>query len=139
MGIYYCKKHLESTIRCRLTYFRSSRPEVFCKKGVLRNFTKFTGKHLCQSLFFNKRETLAQVFSCEFCETLRTPFFIEPLWWLLLPFLTNVPIFTLWKHQKTFDFLLFSEYIKWEHWPEKNKYMWKLDWVTVNWNYISLI
>ena len=33
---------------------RSSRPEVFCKKGVLRNFTKFTGKHLCQSFFFNK-------------------------------------------------------------------------------------
>ena len=30
-------------------------PEVFCKKGVLRNFTKFTGKHLCQSLFFNVR------------------------------------------------------------------------------------
>ena len=26
---------------------------VFCKKGVLRNFTKFTGKHLRQSLFFN--------------------------------------------------------------------------------------
>ena len=24
------------------------------KKGVLRNFTKFTGKHLFQSLFFNK-------------------------------------------------------------------------------------
>ena len=33
---------------------RSSRPEVFCKKAVLRNFGKFTGKHLCQSLFFNK-------------------------------------------------------------------------------------
>ena len=33
---------------------RSSRPEVFCKKGVLRNFAKFTGKRLCQSLFFNK-------------------------------------------------------------------------------------
>ena len=28
--------------------------QVFCKKGVLRNFTKFTGKHLCQCLFFNK-------------------------------------------------------------------------------------
>ena len=27
---------------------------VFCKKGILRNFAKFTGKHLCQSLFFNK-------------------------------------------------------------------------------------
>ena len=35
-------------------YSRSSRPEVFCKKGVLRNFIKFTGKYLCQSLFFNK-------------------------------------------------------------------------------------
>ena len=33
---------------------RSSRPEVLCKKGVLRNFTKFTGKHLYRSLFFNK-------------------------------------------------------------------------------------
>ena len=34
--------------------FRSSRPGVFCEKGVLRNFVNFTGKHLCQSLFFNK-------------------------------------------------------------------------------------
>ena len=34
--------------------YRSSRPELFCKKGVLRNFTKFTRKHLCQILFFNK-------------------------------------------------------------------------------------
>ena len=33
---------------------RSSRPEVFCKIGVLRNFEKFTGKHLCQRLFFNE-------------------------------------------------------------------------------------
>ena len=33
---------------------RSSRLEVCCRKGVLRNFAKFTGKHLCQSLFFNK-------------------------------------------------------------------------------------
>ena len=29
-------------------------PEVFCRKGVLRNFAKFTIKHLSQSLFFNK-------------------------------------------------------------------------------------
>ena len=39
---------------------RSSRPEVFCKKGVLRNFTKFTEKHLCQSLFSNKVAGLSQ-------------------------------------------------------------------------------
>ena len=31
-----------------------SRPEVFCKKSVLKNFTKFTGKHLCLSLFLTK-------------------------------------------------------------------------------------
>ena len=60
---------------------RSSRPEVFCKKGVLRNFTKFTGKHLrqSQSLFFNKvdfikKETLAEVFSCEFYEIFKNTF-----------------------------------------------------------------
>ena len=27
---------------------------MFCKEGVLRNFAKFTGKHLRQTLFFNK-------------------------------------------------------------------------------------
>ena len=31
---------------------RSSRSEVFCKKFVLKNFAKFTGKKLCQNLFF---------------------------------------------------------------------------------------
>ena len=29
-------------------------PEVFWKIGVFRNFAKFAGKRLCQSLFFNK-------------------------------------------------------------------------------------
>ena len=33
---------------------RSSHPKVFRKKGAKRNFAKLTGKHLCQSLFFNK-------------------------------------------------------------------------------------
>ena len=28
-------------------------PEVFCKKNFLKNFSKFTEKHLCQSLFSN--------------------------------------------------------------------------------------
>ena len=27
---------------------------MLCKKAVLRNFAKFTGKHMCQSLVFNK-------------------------------------------------------------------------------------
>ena len=29
-------------------------PEVFCRKGVLRNFAKFTVKHLRQGIFLNK-------------------------------------------------------------------------------------
>ena len=59
------------------------------KKGVLKNFAKSTGKHLCQSLFFNKvagltcifikKETLAQVSSSEFCEIFKNTFFIEDL------------------------------------------------------------
>ena len=40
------------------------------KKGVLRNFTKFTGKHLCQSLFFNKVAG----------EISKNNFFTEHLW-----------------------------------------------------------
>ena len=68
----------------RCSWLRSSRWEVFCKKGVIRNFTKFIGKHLCQSLFFNKvaglacnyieKETLAQVFSCEIWEISKNKF-----------------------------------------------------------------
>ena len=48
------KKKIENMVR--RSDCRSSRPEMFCKKGVLRNFAKFTGKHLRQSLFFNKVE-----------------------------------------------------------------------------------
>ena len=33
---------------------RSSHLEVFYKIGVLKNFEKLTGKHLCRSLFSNK-------------------------------------------------------------------------------------
>ena len=61
--------------------FRSNRPDVFCKKAVLRNFVKFTGKHLYQSLYvnkeacnFNKITTLSQVFSCEFYEISKNTF-----------------------------------------------------------------
>ena len=36
--------------------FRSSHQRCSVTKGVLGNFAKFTGKHLCQSLFFNKIE-----------------------------------------------------------------------------------
>ena len=92
------------------TQCRSSRPDVLCKKSVFENFAKFTGKHMCQSLCnsavtvipvqqltnclsvfdhsasnFFKKETLAQVFSCEFCQIFKNTFFTEHIWWLLLP------------------------------------------------------
>ena len=56
------------------------------KKALLRNFAKLTGKHLYQSLFFNKATGLrpAEVFSYEFCEIPKNSFFTEHLWWLLL-------------------------------------------------------
>ena len=78
-----------------VTVLKSRRRHRSCslRKGVLRNFAKFTGKHLCQSLFFNKvaglspeacnfikKETLAQVFSCEFCEISKNTFLTEHLW-----------------------------------------------------------
>ena len=52
------------------------------KKSAPRNFGKFPGKHLCQSFQvcnFIKKETLAQVFSCEFCEISKNTFFTEHL------------------------------------------------------------
>ena len=68
----------------------SSRPEVFCKKGVLRNFAKFTGKHRCQSIFFNKGAGLSpatllkkrlwhRCFPVNLAKLLRTPFLTKHL------------------------------------------------------------
>ena len=34
-------------------HYRKQPPQLFLRKSVLRDFAKFTGKHLCQSLFFN--------------------------------------------------------------------------------------
>ena len=37
-----------------LILFIHQPPEVFCKTGILRNFAKLTGKHICKILFFNE-------------------------------------------------------------------------------------
>ena len=58
-------------------------PEVFYKKSVHKNFTKFTGKHLCQNLFFKKNRKPANLlkkrlryrgFGVNFAKFLWTPF-----------------------------------------------------------------
>ena len=63
---------------------------VSCKKSIFKRFAKFTGKHLCQSLIFNKvsglrpatllKKWLAQVLSYESCG-----FFWETLLYRKLP------------------------------------------------------
>ena len=69
--------------------------DVLQKKGVLKNFAEFTGKQLCQSLFFNKVAGLRcatllkkrlwhRYFPGNFAKSLRTPFLTEDLRWLLL-------------------------------------------------------
>ena len=55
--------------------FRSSHWRCSVRKDVLRNFTKLTGKHLCQGLFFNK--VVGLMFS---------PMCHKPNWWLMLGF-----------------------------------------------------
>ena len=69
------------------------------KMDVLRNYTKLTGKHLCQSLFFDKIAGLRSAtflkkrlwhrrFPLNFAKFLRATFVTEHLWWLLLTFVS---------------------------------------------------
>ena len=69
----------------RSSRYRSSRPDVLCKKSVLRNFAKFTGKHSVRVSFliklqapacnFIKKKALPQVLSCEFYKISKNTFF----------------------------------------------------------------
>ena len=79
----------------KITCFRSSHERCSVGKGLLRNFTNFTGKHLCYSPFFNKvaglrpatllkRSLWHRCFPVNFVKFLRTPFYIEHLRRLLL-------------------------------------------------------
>ena len=63
---------------------------MFVRQGALRNFAKFIGKHLSQSLFFNKVVDLRpaalfkkrlwhRCFPVNFAKFLRTSFFTEHL------------------------------------------------------------
>ena len=76
-----CKINIKLNIKKN----RSSHQRCSIRKGVLRNFSKFTGKHLCQSLFFNKVAGLRpatllkkrlwhRCFPVNFEKFLRTPF-----------------------------------------------------------------
>ena len=65
-------------------YYRSSHPEVFLWKDVLKICAKFTGEHACWSvisiklLYWNR--TSAWVFSCKFAAYFRNTFSWEHFW-----------------------------------------------------------
>ena len=74
--------------------FRDSCQEVFCKKSVRKNFAKFTGKYLSQSVFFLnkvagwglqlywKKRLWHSCIPMNFTKFLRKLFFMEHLWWM---------------------------------------------------------
>ena len=53
---------------CISSNYKCSHRKCSVKKGAIRNFAKFTGKHLCQSLFLIKLQAWS------FAKFLRTPF-----------------------------------------------------------------
>ena len=80
-GFFCCKEKCKKEFP---TTFRSSHQRCSMKKGVLRNLAKFTGKHLCRCLFFNKgaglrpatllkRRLWYRCFPVNFAKFLRTP------------------------------------------------------------------
>ena len=68
-----------------ISMIRSSHGRCSVLRGVLKIFTKFTGKHLCQSLFFKKacnfikKGLWHRCFPVNLAKFLRIPIFIEHL------------------------------------------------------------
>ena len=58
-------------------------PEAATGRGLLERkllkISQNSQENTCARVSFFKKESLAQAFSCEFYEILRTPFFIEQL------------------------------------------------------------
>ena len=80
--------------------FKNSRPVVFCKKVVLRNFAKFTGKHLCQSLFLLKKGLWHRCFPVKFCKISKTTFsYRRPL----VAASARFSLYNPWKYRETFS------------------------------------
>ena len=79
---YFCWKATNIIDVSKGTKYRSSHQKCSLRKGVLRNFTRFTGKHLCQSLFFIcvrlatllKKRLWHRCFPVNFAKFLRTLF-----------------------------------------------------------------
>ena len=77
--------------------YRSSHQRWSVRRSVFTNFTKFTGKHMCQSLFLNKVAGLWR--RCFPVNFLKGTFFTEHLRWLLL----HIKVFCLENQKSSFS------------------------------------
>ena len=90
LKFHFSSRYLGSGKQFRVFTCRSCHRRCSVKIGVLGNFAKVTGKHLCQSLFFNKVAGLRSAnllkmslwhryFPVNFAKFLRTLFLRSPL------------------------------------------------------------
>ena len=88
---------------------RSSRPEVFLRKGVLKICHKFTGEHPCKQLYWNR--TSAWVFSCKFAAYFQNTFSQEHLWVAAFAVVINQIQFTIFIPTRTVTVIDYSDII----------------------------
>ena len=111
-----CFMPISITTRKHYYWIISNLRRSSVRKGVLRNLAKFTGKHLCQSLFFNifcfliaasglqfYFKALTHVFSCEFYKISKNTFFYRTP-----PVAASVVLFWLLLEKAIFSFLGFT-------------------------------
>ena len=127
-----------------LTQFRSSNWRCSVKKGVLKNFATFTGKHLCWRIFLIKllqlyyKETPTQVLPCEYCKIFKNTYFEKHL---RMPASNNSfkYIYMVWKTSILLRFCLSpfkSMFRFYSSWKQKNSFPLseKLKKGTLKWN-----
>ena len=79
-GPFYGKRSMIIPIN---KYIQKQPQEVFCKKRCSQKFTKFTGKHLCQSLrpaTLLKKRLWHRYFPVNLVKFSKDTFFVEHLW-----------------------------------------------------------
>ena len=85
IGMVLSVKHQHCPLRFQhLNISLKQPPDVFYKKGILKNFSKFTRKYLCQSVFLIKLQAALKKRLWHRCFTVSFPTF------LITPFLQNI-------------------------------------------------
>ena len=81
----------------------SSRPQMFLKVGVLKNFANFTGKHLWgpQACNFIKKRLQHRCFPVKLAKFLRTPFLKNTSGGCFCTYCTHMTSHAIWVHEIT--------------------------------------